>query len=182
MPDQPAITVFVKLEYWDIYWANIALHLRMFRKTLFAGAFVGVFGLAVFIYGRFHGQSPEDGYQSTQDWLWLAVLWVMLASFFVSPLFTARRAVADERVRKGTRYRFSDAGIHFESSVATADVQWAGYRYVVLTHSLFLLLMTNRTAAGLLILPIRCFASDSDLAAFRQLLNDKIPKAKLRLY
>jgi hypothetical protein len=182
MQNQPAITVFVILEYWEIYWANIALLLRMFRITLFVGAFVGVLGLAIFIFERFHAQPAEDRNLTTPDWLWLAVLWVMLASFFVSPLFTARRAVADERVRKGTRYRFSDAGIHIDSPVATADVQWAGYRYVVLTRSLFLLLMTNRTAAGLLILPIRCLASDSDLAAFRQLLNDKIPKAKLRLY
>jgi hypothetical protein len=174
MPDQPAIKVFVKLEYWDIYWANTSLQLRMFRKTFFAGVFVGVLGLAIFIFERFHEQPAEGG--------WLAFLWVLMATFFVSPLFTARRAVADERVSKGISYRFSDAGIHIESSVATSDVQWAAFRYVVPTRSLFLLLTTKRAAASAQILPIRCFASDSDLAAFRQLLNDKIPKAKLRLY
>jgi hypothetical protein len=182
MQNQPAISVFVRLEYWDIYRSNFALMVRQFRRVLLSSGVIGAGILALFVFNRSHPMPENNWFEMAPD-IW-SLLWVWgLPGFvlFLSPLLAARRSLKDERVKKGINYRFSDAGIHIESSVAISDVQWTAFRYLIATRSLFLLL-TNRTAAGVQILPIRCFASGSDLAAMRQLLNNKIPNVKLRLY
>jgi hypothetical protein len=172
MPDEP-ITLFVKLNYWEIYRANVALLFRTFRISLLILALVLLMRLAFFVTDPSQVSPLSDG-------LFLFGCLVLVA-FGIGPLLTARRAVKDDRVQKGMTYRFSDVGVHIESAVARADVQWTAFRYVISTRSLLLLLM-NKTGAGAQILPIRCFANESDFTAVRHLLDGNIPKYKLRMF
>jgi hypothetical protein len=172
MPDEP-ITLFVKLDYWEIYRANVALLFRMFRLSLLILALVLVMRVAFFV------TDPSQVSPFRDPVFLLGCL--LLVAFGIGPLLTARRAVKDDRVQKGMTYWFSDVGVHIESAVARADVQWTAFRYVISTRS-FLLLLTNKTGAGAQILPIRCFANESDLTAVRHLLDGNIPKSKLRMF
>ena len=179
MPGESA-SLIVTLDYWVIYRANIVLMFRLFRISLLIDAILAITLLALFLLTRIV-TLPQLAYEIANDPILMILLWGFPATFLMAPLLTARRAVRDERVQQGKTYRFSEVGIHIETPYATSDVQWAAFRYVIATRSLLLVLAT-KTAAGALILPIRSFANESDLATVRQLLDRKVPKAKLRLY
>jgi hypothetical protein len=179
MPGE-STTVVVTLDYWDIYCANVALLFRMFRIGLLIDAILAIVFLALFLLGRIV-VLPQSAYEIANDPMILILLWGLLASILVAPLFTARRAVRDERVQQGKTYTFSETGVHIEAPNATSDVQWATFRYVIATRYLILLL-ASKTAAGALILPIGSFANESDLATIRYLIDRKVPKTKFRLY
>jgi hypothetical protein len=172
MPDEP-ITVFVKLNYWETYRANVALLFRMFRISLAVLALVLVARVAIFVTTPSQESPLNDGV--------FLVGTVVLVAFGSAPLLTARRAVKDDGVRAGMTYRFSNSGVHIESAVARADVHWEGFRYLIATRSL-LLLLANKTGAGAQILPIRCFKSESDLTTVLELLASKVPRKRLRLF
>src|SRR5436309_2940815 len=131
MPDEP-ITVFVTLDYWEIYRANVALRFRMFGISLTVLALVLVVRAAIFVTAPSRESPLNDG--------GFLLGCLLLVAFGAGPLFTARRAVRDDRMRKGMTYRFSNMGVHIESAVAKADVQWEAFRYVIATRSLLLLL------------------------------------------
>ena len=96
---------------------------------------------------------------------------------FVAPLLSARKALADKRLAKGIKYEFRDAGIHLESSVASADLQWGAFLNAVETRWAFLLLPTKNVAHTL---PLRCFGSPAEIDAMRELLRRNLPNATLR--
>lgn len=171
MTDEP-IKVFVKLDYWEIYRANVALLIRIFGISLTVLALVMAVRIALFVTGA--SQVPE---MLLNDGAFVLGC-LLLIGFAVAPLVTAKRAIKDERVQQGMTYRFSDAGVHIESAVAKADVQWAAFRYAISTRSL-LRLLTTKTGSGVQILPLRCFANNSDLISVRQLVTNKVPKKRL---
>ena len=167
-----SITVFVKLEYWEIYRANVALLIRIFGISLTVLALVMAVRIALFVTDA--SQAPQ---MLLDDGVFVLGC-LLLIGFAVAPLLTAKRAVKDARVQQGMTYTFSDGGVHIESAVAKADVQWTAFRYAISTRSL-LLLLTTKTGSGAQILPIRCFANNSDLISVRQLVINKVPKKKL---
>ena len=170
MPDEP-ITVFVTLDYWETYRANIALLFRLFGVSLAVLTLVLVVRAVLFVAAPSAESLLNDGV--------FLLGCLLLAAFGFGPLLTARRVVRDARVRQGTTYRFSNIGVHIESAVATADFQWEAFRSATITRSLVLLL-TTRTACGAVVLPTRCFGNEADLAAVRHLVNSRVPKTKLR--
>ena len=172
MPDDP-ITVFVKLDYWEIYRANVALLFRMFRISLAVLALVLVVRAVIFVTAPSQESPLNDGI--------FLLGCLLLVAFGSGPLLTARRAVRDDRVRKGMTYRFSNIGVHIESAVARADFQWEAFRYAITTRSL-LLLLTSKTGSGAQVLPTRCFGNEADLTAVRHLVNSKVPRTKLRFF
>ena len=174
----PNVTVFVKLEYTDAYWTSVLLTARLFRKLLYIFGFMGVLLVDLFVLASFRPRPEQDWYQMLENGrplLWVFGLPILLV--FVLPLLSARKAIADERLKRGIQYQFSDAGIHVESCVAKADLQWAAMRHAIETRSTFLLLPTANVAHTL---PKRCFTNAEDVAATRELLRANVPKAKLR--
>jgi hypothetical protein len=170
MPDEP-ITVFVKLDYWEIYKANVAVLFRMFGISLAVLALVLFVRVAIFVTASSEESPLNDGS--------FLIGCLVLVAFGAGPLLAARRAVRDDRVRQGMTYRFSNIGVYIESAVARTDAQWEAFRYGITTRSLMLLL-TNRTGSGAQVLPTRCFENEADLTAVRHLVNSKVPKAKLQ--
>ena len=178
LEEQTGIRVFVKLEFWDAYRAAVVLTTRQFRTILIIFGIIGTLMFAVFVLSVFHPRPGRDWYEISRNAKPLLSAFGILVLFvFILPLITAKKVVSDERVRSGVRYRFSSAGIHVESSVATADLLWAAFRQAIETRSAFLLL-PNATVAH--ILPQRFFESVSDVAAMRELLRANVRKTKLR--
>jgi hypothetical protein len=131
MSQQPPISLFVKLGYWDIYRLNVVLTATAFRKILYIWGFVALLwlSLSVLLLVR---PSP------TQDWAvmlenarpleWAFALPIVFA--FVLPLLSARRVLRDELIKHGVNYQFSEAGVHIETSISKTDLSWAAIRRV----------------------------------------------------
>ncbi len=177
MPEQHSVAVFVKLQYGEVYWTSVLLTSRLFRKVLYIFGFMGVLMVISFIFAFLRPRPEQEWYQmleNSKSLLW--VFGIPILVVFVSPMLSAQKALNDERLKRGISYRFSDSGIHVESSVAKADLQWAAIRHAIETRSAFLLLPTANVAHTL---PKRCFSSAEDVADTRELLRANIPKAKL---
>ena len=85
-----------------------------------------------------------------------ALFGLPVLSVLVLPLFSARRVLWHERVKRGVSYQFSDHGIHVETSISKSDLSWAAIRRVIESSSEFLV-FTNPNVA--FTLPKRCFKS-----------------------
>ncbi len=178
MAEQAPIAVFVKLSYWESYRAAVVLTARVFRKILFIFGSIGALWILLLVISLVRPSPEREWYQTIQSGRQL--MWVIglpILFVFVLPLFSAAKVVADERVKKGINYALSDHGVHVESSVATADLQWAAIRQALETRSAFLLFTGPNIAHTL---PKRCFTDTVELATMRELLRVHVPKAKLR--
>ena len=178
MAEQAPIAVFVQLSFWESYRAAVLLTARAFRKVLYIFGFMGSLWILLLALTLVRPSPEKEWYQTMQTSRQLSWVFALPILFvFVLPLLSAAKVVADERVKKGINYAFSDSGIHVESVVAKADLQWAAIRQALETHSAFLLFPGTNVAHTL---PKRCYANAADLAAMRELLRAHVPKAKLR--
>lgn len=178
MSYEGSVTVFVKLSFWDAYWSAVVLTARLARKLLWIFGVMAALWLLLLVSVQIWPRPEADWQQMMRnDNRLMLVLLLPIALVFGSPLLSARKVLTDERVKEGVKYQFSDAGIRIESSVGAADLQWAAFRQVVETRSAFLLFPTSNLARTL---PLRCFASEADVQAARQLFRAKIERAKLR--
>jgi hypothetical protein len=178
MTEQAPIAVFVQLSYWETYRAAVVLTARVFRRVLYIFGFMGALLILLLVFSLVRPSPEKEWYQTIQTSRQL--LWVFaipLLFVFVLPLLTTAKVVADERVKKGISYAFSDGGIHVESAVAKADLKWEAIRQALETSSAFLLFPSANVAHTL---PKRCYANAADLATMRELLRTHVPKAKIR--
>jgi hypothetical protein len=178
MSQQPPISLFVKLGYWDIYRLNVVLTATAFRKILYIWGFVALLwlSLSVLLLVR---PSP------TQDWAvmlenarpleWAFALPIVFA--FVLPLLSARRVLRDELIKHGVNYQFSEAGVHIETSISKTDLSWAAIRRVREFPSEFLVFTSPRTAFTL---PKKCFENSQSVAALRELFRTYVERSNLR--
>jgi hypothetical protein len=126
MPEQAPISLFVKLEYWDVYRLNVVLTATVFRKILYIWGFVALlwFTLSVLLLFR-----PSPGHdwavlmQNARPLQWAFGLPILFV--FVLPLLSARKVLMDERIKRGVSYQFSDAGFHVETAVSKTDLNEA---------------------------------------------------------
>ena len=178
MPDQAPISLFVKLEYWDVYRLNVVLTATVFRKILYIWGFVALLWLALSVLLLFRPTSEQDWaviMRNASPLKWVLGLPVLFV--FVLPLLSARRVLGDERVKRGVSYQFSDAGIHVETSVSKTDLSWAAIRRVSEFRSAFLV-FTNPNIASMV--PKRCFERTQGVADLRELFRAHVAKTKLR--
>ena len=74
------------------------------------------------------------------------------------------------------RYIFTEDEISIESPLGSAKVKWAAYMRAKETRSFFLLYTAANFAN---VLPKRSFKNESEIAAFRDLVRQKVKKAVL---
>jgi hypothetical protein len=168
----------VKLKYRDVYRLNVVLIAMVFRKFLYIFlGFVALMWLALSILLVIR-PSPEKEWaitmQNASPLKWVFGLPVLFV--FVLPLLSARRVLRDERLNRGVSYRFSDDGIHVETSISKTDFSWTAIRQVIEMGSEFLV-FTNPNIA--FTLPKRCFESTQNLASLRELFRAHVPRTKL---
>src|ERR1700759_4929952 len=125
MTDNPAISVFVKLKYWDAYRIQVVLMTIAFRKILYVFGFIAFLLLVTMVLTFLRPEPEQDWFviirQSNPVW-WLFGLAILFV--FIVPLLAARRIVRDPRIKGGVAYQFSETGIHVETSVSKADLSW----------------------------------------------------------
>jgi hypothetical protein len=180
MPDQAPVSLFVKLGYWDVYRLNVVLTATAFRKVLYIWGFAALLWLALSLLLLFRPSPGRDWaitMQNASPLQWVFGLPVLFV--FVLPLFSARRVLNDERVKRGVSYEFSDSGIHIKTSVSKTDLSWAAIHRVSEFRSAFLV-FTNHSMTSML--PKRCFQNTQGVADLRELFRAYVPKTKLRPY
>ena len=131
MSQQPPLSLFVKLDYWDVYRLNVVLTVTAFRKILYIWGFVGLLWLSVFVLLLIRPFSAHDWAVMQQNARPLALAFALPVIFvFVLPLLSAQRVLRDQRVKRGVSYQFSEAGVHIETSISKTDLSWAAIRRV----------------------------------------------------
>jgi hypothetical protein len=178
MPEQTPISLFVKLEYWDVYRLNVVLTATIFRKVLYIWGVIALLWLSFSALLVIRPRPEQDWaviMQNASPFKWVFALPVLF--IFVLPLLSARRALRDERLRRGVSYQFSDHGFHVETSVSKTDFSWAAIRRVSEMRSAFSV-FTNPNIA--FTLPKRCFESTQCVASLREMFLARVPKTKLR--
>ena len=178
MSEQPPISLFVKLGYWDVYRLNVVLTAIVFRKILYIWGFVFLLWLGSSAFLLFRPSSEQDWaimMRNASPLKWALGLPVMFV--FVLPMLSARRVLGDERVKRGVNYEFSDAGVRVETSVSKTDLLWTAIRRVKELPSEFLV-FTNPNIA--FTLPKRCFESTQSVAGLRQLFGTHVQNSNLR--
>ena len=107
----------------------------------------------------------------------LLFLLVVPYGFFLSPYVEARNRLRnDPRLQRPTIYTFSPEGITVQSDFKESTVGWATLAEVLETKRHFFL---YRRMEATLVLPKRCFVNAWNNKAFRELLREMVPEAKL---
>lgn len=172
------VAVHVQLEFSEAYWSAVTLTARLFRKIIWLFGTMATVWLLLLAISWARPRPDTDWQQMlTADNRLAVVFFIPIILVFILPLLSARKILSSERNKRGTAYRFSDAGIHVESHLAVADVKWGAILSVVETRTVFLLSPAPNVAHTV---PLRCFANDSDLKAARELFRENISSAKLR--
>jgi hypothetical protein len=127
--------------------------------------------------------SPSSHFDSLPDAKSIMAVIITLAVFIILglTLFPYLRIRALLRKAPGfnkpVRFAFTSESVRFESENATGDFKWITFSQVIETSRAFALSQTGLVATYV---PKRCFASEADIATFRQLVRDHF-KGKYRL-
>ena len=178
MSQQPPISLFVKLGYWDVYRLNVVLTASAFRKVLYIWGFVALLWLSLSVLLLIRPSSARDWtvmQQNAKPLTWAFALPVVFV--FVLPLLSAQRVLRDELIKRGVNYQFSEAGVHIETSISKTDLSWAAIRRVREFPSEFLVFTSPRTAFTL---PKKCFENSQSVAALRELFRTYVERSNLR--
>jgi len=178
MPERSPISLFVKLGFWDVYRLNVVLTATVLRKVLYIWGFAALLWLAFSVLLLFRPSPGQDWaviMQNATPLKWALGLPALFV--FVVPLLSARRVLANERVKQGSTFRFSNAGIYAETSVSKTELSWAAIRRVSESRSGFLVFTSPNIA---FMVPKRCFESARGVADLRELFRAHVPKTKLR--
>ncbi len=178
MTDEPVISMFVKLGYWEAYRLALVLTVSAFRWLLYLWGLVAVLSWLVVPLLLLFRRSPINWAAQMQNARPLGWMFgLSLAFLFVLPLLAARRVVTDKRLNRGVTYQLSNAGIRVENPVAKTDLSWPAIQRIRELRSGFLLFTSRNNAMSL---PKRCINTTHDAAVLRELFRTHVPGAKLR--
>jgi hypothetical protein len=178
MPNDDAIDLFVKVDFWELYRANLEFAVRQARFFLIGAAFLALATGSVLV----HANSPD-----LQDDRWITfaqnvkplftLSFIFLFIFPVTSLINTRKAFRDPRAANGFKYRVSPETIRVEGSSGVSDLNWTAFLRARETSPAFWLFVTPTIFH---LIPKRCFATNDDIVRFREIIRVNIPKAKLQ--
>ena len=173
-----SIEVAGQMKFSEIYRGSLRTTLHATRYILVPFLAVAAFSLTAQLYEMISGN--RDSAFSYWGGVCSSALYAapfLLVFIFLIPFVRSRTAYKAEQGSGLRRYIFSPDGIVAETPLGNANVKWEAYRYVIEAPAMFLLYAQASFAN---IIPKRCFKSDGDIAAFRTLAKEKLPKSKLR--
>lgn len=179
MTDQPTVSVFVKLKFWDTYRLNSVLTAIVLRKILYVWGFMAFIWSALITFMILRPEPHRDWFVIMHDAS--PVRWVLafpLLFIFVLPLLSARRVLRQPIVKEGVRYEFSEAGVHIETSVSQSDFSWQAILRTKETSSMFMIFTNPNSAFAL---PKWCFENAQDMYVLRKLLRDHVQNSHLNI-
>jgi hypothetical protein len=176
------LNVAFHLTLSDIYKATAAIMRSARAKLLIVGSVVTIISLLAggFALARVvMGLPPPPGIDSLPA-VW-GIIFPPLFMFlvcYVSPYFGARSLYKNNANFKGEiRYSFSDDGVTIEVTTARSELQWSSFVQVRETRDFFLLFV-RKTMAHIVVK--RAFASQEEIAEFRDLVRRHVKKTLLR--
>lgn len=175
--DSRAISVFVKLQFWDIYRLNAVLTAIVLRKLLYIWGFMAFLWSALMTFIILRPEPHRDWFVIMQDAG--PVRWVLafpLLFIFVLPLLTARRVSRQLVVKEGIHYEFLETGVRVETSVSKSEFSWKAILRVRETDSMFMVFTNPNLAFAL---PKWCFENKEEISALRQLFRNQVENSRL---
>jgi hypothetical protein len=172
------IEVDVDLPFRDLFWAMVRISLSATRHLL---VFLGL-ALAFCVLAELYQILPLPESQLAKDvagTLWPLALGALFVIVFIPAIaaIRSRRVLRLEGNHGHRRYIFSPVGVSIQSPLASAEAKWPAYIRATETRSYFLLYSAPGFAN---VLPKRCFTNATEIAEFRGLVRQKIPKSTLR--
>jgi hypothetical protein len=129
-----------------------------------------ILGMALGLLGTFHWKNLLS--LMPQILIWLGII-------EIQKTFYRRRLIAlwkDENpMDHSVAAEIDETGILFEEPISTTNQSWETFRNIKESKESFLMFVSKRR---FYIVPKRAFDGGSDLAIFRQLIVQKIPKSK----
>ena len=125
----------------------------------------------VALFGAYDLQRSDSRWYGIVSLSLSAVLALMLAAaFFVIPVLVFRR---EPKFRDEYSLTFSPEGIHFQTANIDSRLQWSLYSRALVDAYSYVLYYGTRSFT---VIPTRVFESADQLAAFDQLVSEKVPK------
>jgi hypothetical protein len=103
MSQQPPLSLFVKLAYWDVYRLNVVLTASAFRKVLYIWGFVALLWLSLSVFLLVRPSATRDWavmLENARPLEWAFALPVVFV--FVLPLLSAQRVLRDDLIKRGS--------------------------------------------------------------------------------
>jgi len=154
---------YSELDYVRAMRAHYASRLRLRLDAAVA--------MATALLGVYLWQSPDSR--------WWGIGLICLSAVFVLILVAAFGVIPQLVFRREPKFRdeysltFSPEGIHFRTAHINSDLQWSIYtRALVAPHSFIL----YRGTHSFTVIPKRVFEATGQMAAFEQLISEKIPE------
>jgi hypothetical protein len=178
MANQLPLTIHVQLTPSELFWANISVISRQFRKFLWVDIAVITFWAILFLFMWFRPR-PDVEWQTTLRNLAPLLLVMVLFPFtiFLSSYLNTRKYLGDPRNAGGINFQFADSGIGVEHSTGKSDLNWTIFVKVVETRNFFLLYPVKSWAY---VVPKRCLASQSEIDTMRELFQRHVSDFKPR--
>ena len=179
MADLKSIEITMTVTRRDVFRSGLLVFRQNYKWryliSITIAALIGIFFAAMHLIG-----APPN--QRFELYSFDVVIGLPILVYFFPHLViggVARSLYNNNRhMSEPTRILFSPSGVTTESSVLHTDVKWTVYDRILETRDYFLLYTSPKIAGGL---PKRCFSSDADLRAFRDLVRSKLgEKADLR--
>jgi len=137
----------------------------------------GIVAVAVILLGATFYLSRLENAAGSLLWL-TGIALGFPALLLLACYFTARSTLKNNPSYRGEfQYSFSDEGIYIQGIHSNGSLSWNALHHVVETQRGFLLFHDKYTAQ---VLPERSFASESDFAALRVLIQAHVPNTSLR--
>jgi hypothetical protein len=180
MSGDPPISIHVKLEPSEFYWAAVRSTTQQMRKVLVLFGFAGFLSLAGLIFATLFSQSIDEWQRTIRGmylplFAFVGILPILVV--FLAPLFSLGRFLADAGNAAGARYRFSESGVVTESSVGKTDCDWTIYLKAQETLNYFLLYPSSIEAQ---VIPKRCLSASGELKLLRDLFGRHISRNNLK--
>ena len=172
------ITIAVRLTFWERYRLSAYLFLRAFRFFLLVVVPIALIFLLLLSYvvlfpspDHTFGQLMASFGPTPYVFLGLVVV------FGGAPLLMTWSSYSNPRTREVTSFIISEDGVEIENSVASASLKWEAFMRATETRHFFLVFVAKGLAHAW---PKCLFVGDDSLKLVRELLRQKITKAKLR--
>jgi|SRR5579871_5940601 len=167
MAELPVISVYVKLEFWEIYRLNLVLYAILFRTFPYICVAIGALWFLLSTFLILHPSRAHDWNVMMQNAKPLSLsLWGLPPVVLLLPLLSTRRLSKDKQFASGATYQFSAEAIHIETAVAKTDLSWSGIHGVREYDKEFLVFTKPNMAFAL---PKRCFDSVQNVKSLREL-------------
>lgn len=179
MDQASSLTLRVRHEFGELYWANLKHFLSRLKFVLITLAvFLCAVGAILAVGAVTHTNIADTRPDFIAN---VRPLFILCAAVFVGafalPWVATSKGLRDPRRKNGFTYYVSNQGVRVEGSVARSELDWTAFTKAAESRGAFSLFTTRHSFH---LLPKRCFASPDEIELFRMLVRTNVPAARLK--